>query len=147
VRELHVRHDEVVEEITRLSETIANLKKQLDKPKSKLDSCKEYAGVVSLLLSLATGFFAIYTSFFAEPAKSRAEAQAKLHDILAQIVTLDQEYMHELQQNDPTAANGTLESKRNILLQQAEDLADRAGVPSAEDQLSLGNSYVFRQQV
>jgi hypothetical protein len=101
VREFKVRHDEIVEEITRLSEATADLKKQLDKPKSKLDSFKEYAGVVSLLLSLATGFFAIYTSFFAEPAKSRAEAQGKLHDVLAQIVTLDQEYMHELQQMIP----------------------------------------------
>jgi hypothetical protein len=142
-RALYVRHDEIVEELARLTETTAHLKSQLEKPKSKLDSFKEYAGVVSLLLSLATGFFAIYSSFFAEPAKSRAEAQAKLHDILAQIVTLGQEYLREVQQGDTNANNGTLESRRNILLQQAEDLANRSGVASAEDQLSLGNSYVF----
>jgi len=136
-------HDEIVEELARLAETTTHLKNQLDKPKSKLDNFKEYAGVVSLLLSLATGFFAVYTAFFAEPAKSRAEAQGKLHDTLAQIVTLDQEYMHEIQQGDPSANNGALESRRNILLQQAEDLASKSGIASADDQLSLGNSYMF----
>jgi hypothetical protein len=75
-----VRHDEIVEEISRLTETTANLQKQLDKPKSRLDRFKEYAGVVSLLLSLATGFFAVYTSFVAEPEKNKGEVQAKLHD-------------------------------------------------------------------
>ena len=98
---------------------------------------------LSRCLSLATGFFAIYTSFFAEPAKSRAEAQTKLHDVLGQIVTIDQEYLREIQQGDPNANNGALQAKRNILSQQAEDLATQHGVPSAEDQFSLGNSYVL----
>lgn len=39
--------------------------------------------------------------------------------------------------------NGTLQSKRNILLQQAEDLASQRGIASAGDQLNLGNSYMF----
>jgi hypothetical protein len=142
-----LRHDEIVEEIGRLTETTANLKNQLEKPKSKLDRFKEYAGVVSLLLSLATGFFAIYTSFVEEPEKSKADAQARLHDTLAQIVTLDQEYMREVQQGDPNANNGALESKRNILLQQAEDLANRRGVASSEDQLNLGNEYEFGRRL
>jgi hypothetical protein len=42
-----MKHDEIVAEIGRLSETTANLKKQLEKPKSKLDRFKEYAGVLS----------------------------------------------------------------------------------------------------
>jgi Protein of unknown function (DUF3887) len=142
-----MKHDEIVSEIGRLSETTANLKKQLEKPKSNLDHFKEYAGVVSLLLSLATGFFAIYTSFVAEPEKSKTDAQAKLHDTLAQIVTLDQEYLRAVQQNDPNANNGALESKRNILLQQAEDLANKSGVASAEDQLNLGNQYEFGRRL
>lgn len=54
-----MRHDEIVEEIGRLSETTSQLQAKLDKPKSRLDSFKEYAGVISLLLSLATGFFAL----------------------------------------------------------------------------------------
>lgn len=138
-----MRHDEIVEKISKLAETTDHLKSQLEKPKSRLDRFKEYAGIVSLVLSLATGFFAIYTSFVTEPEKSRTDAQSKLHDVLAQIVTLDQEYLHELQQGDASANNGTLESKRNILLQQAEDLASQHGVPSTEDQLNLGNAYVF----
>ena len=138
-----MRHDEIVEQIGKLTETTAALKSQLGKRKSNLDRFKEYAGVISLLLSLATGFFALYSSFVAEPKKSKTEAQAKLHDTLAQIVTLDQEYMREVQQGDPNANNGALESKRNILLQQAEDLASRSGVASAEDQLNLGNQYQF----
>jgi hypothetical protein len=142
-----VRHDEIVEEISRLTETTANLQKQLDKPKSRLDRFKEYAGVVSLLLSLATGFFAVYTSFVAEPEKNRGEAQAKLHDTLAQLVTLDQEYMKAIQQGDPNANNGALESKRNIILQQAEDLANKLGVASAEDQMNLGNEYEFGRRL
>jgi Protein of unknown function (DUF3887) len=142
-----MKHDEVVAEIGRLAETTANLKKQLEQPKSKLDRFKEYAGVVSLLLSLATGFFAIYTSFVAEPEKSKTDAQAKLHDTLAQIVSLDQEYMRELQQGDPNANNGALESKRNILLQQAEDLSNKSSVASAEDQLNLGNEYEFGRRL
>jgi hypothetical protein len=129
--------------IGELGETTRSLKSQLEKPKSRLDRFKEYAGVVSLVLSLATGCFAVYTSFVTEPEKSRAEAESKLHDVLAQIVTLDQEYMKEIQQGDPNANNGTLESKRNILLQQAEDLADQRGVASAEDELNLGNAYLF----
>jgi hypothetical protein len=142
-----VKHDEIVEEIGRLSETTAQLKRQLDKPKSRLDNFKEYAGIVSLILSLATGFFAVYTSFVAEPQKSKSDAQAKLHDTLAQIVTLDQEYMRAVQQNDLNANNGALESKRNILLQQAEDLADKSGVANAEDQLNLGNQYEFGRRL
>lgn len=142
-----MQHDEIVEEITRLSETTAQLKHQFEKPKSRLDRFKEYAGVISLLLSLVTGFFAVYTSFWAEPEKSRADAQAKLHDTLAQIVTLDQEYMREIQQNDPNANNGALESKRNILLQQAEDLANKRGVASAEDHFNLGNEYEFGRRL
>ena len=118
-----MRHDEIVEKISELTETTNHLKSQLEKPKSRLDHFKEYAGIVSLVLSLATGFFAIYTSFVTEPEKSRAESQSKLHDTLAQIVTLDQEYLHEIAQGDASANNGTLESKRNILLQQAEDLS------------------------
>ena len=93
-----MRHDEMVEQIGKLKETTAELKNQLEKPKSSLDRFKEYAGVISLLLSLATGFFALYSSFVAEPKKSKTEAQAKLHDTLAQIVTLDQEYLKALQQ-------------------------------------------------
>lgn len=138
-----MRHDEIVAKIGELGETTRSLKDQLEKPKSRLDRFKEYAGVVSLVLSLATGFFAIYTSFVTEPEKSRADALSKLHDSLAQIVTLDQEYLKELQQGDPSANNGTLASKRNILLQQAEDLADQRGIASAEDQLNLGNAYLF----
>src|SRR6267142_623393 len=103
-----MKHDQIVEEIGRLSETTAQLKRQLDKPKGKLDNFKEYAGIVSLILSLATGFFAVYTSFVAEPQKSKGDAQAKLHDTLAQIVTLDQEYMRAIQQNDLNANNGAL---------------------------------------
>jgi hypothetical protein len=142
-----MRHDEIVEEISKLTETTAYLKSQLEKPKTRLDRFKEYAGIVSLLLSLATGFFAVYTSFWAEPEKSRADAQAKLHDTLAQIVTLDQEYMRAIQQNDPNANNGALESKRNILLQQAEDLASKSGVASAEDHFNLGNEYEFGRRL
>lgn len=142
-----MKHDEIVAEIGRLSETTSQLKVKLDKPKSRMDNFKEYAGVVSLLLSLATGFFALYTSFVKEPEKSKADAQTKLHDSLAQIVTLDQEYMREIQQGDPNANNGALESKRNILLQQAEDLANGNGVASAEDQLSLGNEYEFGRRL
>jgi hypothetical protein len=137
----------MVEQIGKLTETTAELKKQLEKPKSNLERFKEYAGVISLLLSLATGFFALYSSFVAEPEKSKGEAQAKLHDTLAQIVTLDQEYLKEMQQGDPNANNGALESKRNILLQQAEDLASRSGVASAEDQLNLGNQYEFGRRL
>jgi hypothetical protein len=142
-----VRHDEIVEEIGKLTETTAHLKSLLEKPKSNLDRFKEYAGVVSLMLSLATGFFAIYTSFVAEPEKSKTDAKAKLHDTLAQLVTLDQEYMRELQQGDPNANNGTLESKRNILLQQAEDLSNKSAIASAEDQLNLGNEYEFGRRL
>lgn len=138
-----MRHDEIVAKISELSEATDSLKSRLEKPKSHLDRFKEYAGVVSLVLSLATGCFAVYTSFVTEPEKSRADAQSKLHDSLAQIVTLDQEYLKEVQQGDPSANNGALESKRNILLQQAEDLAGQRGVPSAEDQLNLGNAYLF----
>jgi Protein of unknown function (DUF3887) len=141
-----VRHDEIVQQISKLTETTDYLKGQLQKPKSRLDRLKEYAGVVSLVLSLAAGSFAIYSSFVTEPAKSRADAQSKLHDVRAQIVTLDQEYLHELQQGDPSANNGTLASKRNILLQQAEDLAGQRDVASAQDQLDLGNAYVFGSQ-
>ena len=82
-----MNHDEIVQEISKLTETTASLKRQLDQPKSKLDRFKEYAGVLSLVLSLATGFFAVYTSFVAEPQKSRTDAQAKLHDTLAQLMT------------------------------------------------------------
>ena len=142
-----MRHDEIVEQIGKLTETTAELKSQLAKPKSNLDRFKEYAGVISLLLSLATGFFALYSSFVAEPKKSKTEAQAKLHDTLAQIVTLDEEYLKEVQQGDPNVNNGALESKRNILLQQAEDLAGRRGVASAEDQLNLGNQYEFGRRL
>lgn len=138
-----MHHDEIVAEIGRLAETTANLKKQLEQPKSRLDRFKEYAGVVSLVLSVATGFFAVYTTLVVEPEKSRADEKAKLHDTLAQIVTLDQEYMRELQQGDPNANNGAIESKRNILLQQAEDIANRDGTASGEDQLNLGNEYEF----
>ena len=138
-----MRHDEIVEQIGKLTETTAELKSQFAKPKNRLERFKEYAGVISLLLSLATGFFALYSSFVAEPERSKSDAQAKLHDTLAQIVTLDQEYLKALQQGDPDANNGALESKRNILLQQAEDLASRSGVASAEDQLNLGNQYEF----
>jgi hypothetical protein len=142
-----VKHDEIVDEIGRLSETTAHLKAELEKPKSSLDNFKEYAGVVSLVLSLVTGFFALFTSFVAEPEKSKVDARTKLHDSLAQIVTLDQEYMREIQQGDPNANNGALESKRNILLQQAEDLANIGGVASAEDQLNLGNQYEFGRRL
>lgn len=142
-----MRHDEMVEQIGKLTETTAELKNQLEKPKSSLDRFKEYASVISLLLSLATGFFALYSSFVAEPKKSKTEAQVKLHDTLAQIVTLDQEYLKALQQGDPNANNGAFESKRNILLQQAEDLASRTGVASAEDQLNLGNQYEFGRRL
>jgi tetratricopeptide (TPR) repeat protein len=138
-----MKHDEIVAEIGRLSEATADLKKQMAQPKSRLDRFKEYAGVISLVLSLATGFFAVYTTLVTEPQKSRADDQAKLHEALAQIVSLDQEYLKELQQGDPNANNGTLESKRNIVLQQAEDLADRRSVASFEDQINLGNSYQF----
>lgn len=138
-----MKHDDIVAEIGRLSETTANLKKQLDQPKSRLDRFKEYAGVISLVLSVATGLFALYTTLVTEPQKSRAEDQTKLHETLAQIVSLDQEYLKQLQQGDPTANNGTLQSKRNILLQQAEDLADRKSVASFDDQINLGNSYEF----
>jgi hypothetical protein len=138
-----VRHDEIVAKISELGEATRSLKSQLEKPKNRLDRFKEYAGVVSLILSLATGCFAVYTSFVTEPEKSKADAQSKLHDSLAQIVTLDQEYLKELQQGDPSANNGALESKRNILLQQAEDLADRRGVASAQDHMNLGNAYLF----
>src|SRR5271169_3231346 len=120
-----MKHDEIVAEIGRLAETTSDLKKQLEQPKSKLDRFKEYAGVISLVLSVATGFFAVYTTLVVEPQKSMADEQTKLHEKLADIVTLDQEYLRESQQGDPNANNGTLESKRNILLQQAEDLADR----------------------
>ncbi|MGB9236848.1 MAG: DUF3887 domain-containing protein [Terriglobales bacterium] len=138
-----MNHDEIVAEIGRLAETTANLKKQLDQPKSKLNRFKEYAGIISLVLSVATGFFAVYTTLVVEPQKSKADDQAKLHDALAQIVSLDQEYLRESQQGDPNANNGTLESKRNILLQQAEDLAKRGSVASFEDQVNLGNEYEF----
>ena len=138
-----MKHDEIVAEIGRLTETTANLKKQLDQPKSKLDRFKEYAGIISLVLSVATGFFAVYTTLVVEPQKSRADDQAKLHEALAQIVSLDQEYLREVQQGDPNATNGTLQSKRNILLQQADDLAKRGNVASFEDQLNLGNEYEF----
>lgn len=138
-----MRHDEIVEKISELTESTTRLKSQLEKPKSSLDRFKEYAGVVSLVLSLATGFFAIYSSFVTEPEKSRVETQSRLHDILAQIVTLDQEYLHEIAQGDASANNGTLESKRNILLQQAEDLSGQRNIPSADDQLNLGNAYMF----
>ena len=138
-----MRHDEIVAKIAELDETTRALKTHLEKPKSRLDRFKEYAGVLSLVLSLATGGFAVYTSLVTEPEKSRADAQSKLHDSLAQIVTLDQEYLKDVQQGDPAANNGTLESKRNILLQQAEDLADQRGVATAEDQLNLGNAYLF----
>jgi Protein of unknown function (DUF3887) len=138
-----MRHDEIVAKITELAEQSDNLKKQLEKPKSRLDRFKEYAGIVSLMLSLATGFFAIYTSFVTEPEKFRAEVQSKLHDTLAQIVTLDQEYLHEVAQGDASANNGMLESKRNILLQQAEDLSGERNIPSAGDQLNLGDAYMF----
>lgn len=142
-----MHHDEIVAEIGRLTETTANLKKQLEQPKSRLDRFKEYAGVISLVLSLATGFFAVYATLVVEPEKSKADDRAKLHDTLAQIVTLDQEYMREIQQGDPNANNGALESKRNILLQQAEDLANRGGVASGEDQLNLGNEYEFGRRL
>ena len=69
--EVPVRHDEIVEQIGKLTETTAELKSQLAKPKSNLDGFKEYAGVISLLLSLATGFFALYSSFVAEPKNRR----------------------------------------------------------------------------
>jgi hypothetical protein len=103
-----MKHDEIVAEIGRLSEATADLKKQMAQPKSRLDRFKEYAGVISLVLSLATGFFAVYTTLVTEPQKSRADDQAKLHEALAQIVSLDQEYLKELQQGDPNANNGTL---------------------------------------
>ena len=61
---------------------------------------------MSLALSLVTGFFALFTSFVAEPEKSRADARTKLHDSLAQIVTLGQEYMREIQQGDPNWVAG-----------------------------------------
>lgn len=138
-----MRHDEIVAKISELSETTNNLKSHAEKRKSRLDRFKEYAGVVSLVLSLATGSFTVYTSLVTDPEKSKADAQSKLQNSLAQIVTLDQEYLKELQQGDPSANNGTLQSKRNILLQQAEDLADQRDVTSAADELDLGNAYFF----
>jgi len=141
-----MKHDEIVEEIGRLSETTLQLKAKLDKPKSKMDNFKEYAGVVSLLLSLVTGFFALFTSFVSEPEKTKTETRSKLHDTLAQLVSVNQEYMREIQQGDPNANNGALDTKRNILLQQAEDLASGNGVASAEDQLNLGNEYEFARK-
>jgi hypothetical protein len=142
-----MHHDEIVAEIGRLTEITANLKRQLELPKSRLDRFKEYAGVISLVLSVATGFFAVYATLVVEPEKSKADDRAKLHDTLAQIVTLDQEYMREIQQGDPNANNGALESKRNILLQQAEDLANKSAVASGEDQLNLGNEYEFGRRL
>jgi hypothetical protein len=138
-----MNHDEIVEEIGRLSETTSQLRTKLEKPKTRMDNFKEYAGIVSLLLSLATGFFALFASFVLEPEKSKAESRTKLHETLAQIVTLDQEYLRELQQGDPNANNGVLQAKRNILLQQAEDIANSSGVASAEDQFNLGNAFEF----
>lgn len=142
-----MKQDEIIEEIGRLKESTASLQKQLDKPKSSLDRFKEYAGVVSLLLSLATGIFAIYGSFIVEPEKAKGESQAKLHESLAELVTLDQEYLKEIQQGDPNANNGAIESKRNIILQQAEDFASKPGVASAEDQMNLGNEYEFGRRL
>ncbi len=136
-------HDEIVEEIGKLREASGQLRAQLEKPPTPLGRFKEYAGVVSLVLSLATGFFAVYSSFLVEPAKSRAEAQTKLHETLAQIVSLDGEYLQAIRQGDLNANNGAIETKRNILLQQVEDLANKRGVASAEDQIYLGNLYVF----
>lgn len=138
-----MKHDEIVEEIAKLNEATVYLKRQIERPKSKLDNFKEYAGVASLILSLAAGVFAIYSSFWLDPQKSKMDAQEKLHETLAQIVTLDQEYIKEVQQGDPNADNGTLESKRNILLQQAEDLAGQRGVATAEDENNLGALYQF----
>jgi hypothetical protein len=57
VTQMH--HDEIVAEIGKLTETTANLKKPLEQPKSRLNRFKEYAGVISLVLSVATGFFAV----------------------------------------------------------------------------------------
>lgn len=136
-----MNHDEIVAEIGRLAETTSDLKKQLEQPKSRLDRFKEYAGIISLILSVATGFFAVYTTLVVDPEKSMAEQQTKLHEKLAGIVSLDQEYLRESQQGDPNANNGTLASKRNILLQDAEDLAKKKGVASSEDQLNLGSEY------
>lgn len=138
-----MNHDDIVAEIGRLSETTATLKKKLEEPKSKLDRFKEYAGIISLVLSVATGFFAVYTALWVEPQKSKADEQAKLHEKLAEIVSLDQEYLRAVQTGDPNANNGTLESKRNILLQQGEELSEGRDVASFEDQINLGNAYEF----
>jgi hypothetical protein len=117
-----MNHDEIVAELAQLRETSADLKKRMDQPKSKLDVFKEYAGVLSLVLSLATGAFTVADNFFLRPAKSRADTQTKLHETLASVVSVDQEYLKATQTGDASAFNGTLEAKHNMLLQEAERL-------------------------
>ena len=134
-------HDEIVAEIGSLTETTTALTRQLEQPKSKLDLFKEYAGIISLALSVATGFFAVYQTLVVEPQKSKADEQARLGETIGQLVSLDQEFAREVQQGDPNAFNGTWASKRDMLLKQAEDLSKRRTIASFEDQIYLGNEY------
>jgi Protein of unknown function (DUF3887) len=139
-----MNHDEIVAELGQLRETTANLKMRLNQPKGKLDLFKEYAGILSLVLSLATGAFTVVDNFFLRPAKSRADTQTRLHETLASLVSVDQEYLKAAQAGDVSALNGTLEAKHNMLLQEAERLIAKGDhIATYDDQMTLAADYEF----